>query len=490
MVFHLLPARTANRLGDRMRNAVAQWAERVALRWMRDADLILAGNEAVRDAFVARGFPPDRVRLHYPAVEVEEIRSAPPGPACDVIFVGRLVKQKGIHDFLRLVERLDLHFTVCGDGPEREAAMAWVKERGLAERVEWVRGLSRAELLGRIKASRCFVAPSYEEGFGLAVAEAIVAGTPVVAYDLPAFREVFGRVPRYVPVGETGALCDAMAEVLAAEQVKVEPDLSTTRIRGACEAAQEIHDALSTVPGQPSKPLGMVRFLWREHGLAFPVVVLGRLASFLWIQRPTRPNSFVLDGNSYRYVLRLHNGVYRTERAVELALATSMFPLEGRVLEIGNVLNQYNPFIHDIVDKYEIGEGVVNQDVLDFMPDDLYDLVVSISTLEHVGWDESPRDPAKAARAIAHLKTMVRPGGRMLVTFPLGYHQGLDAGAAEGTLGFTKMLFMKRVSRDNRWIETDRNDALGRPYGSIFPCANAIAVGLYAPPAEEQTHTV
>jgi hypothetical protein len=61
---------------------------------------------------------------------------------------------------------------------------------------------------------------------------------------------------------------------------------------------------------------------------------------------------------------------------------------ERNILEIGNVLSHYFPVNHDIVDKYEKADGVINQDVVHFYSPKKYDLIVSVSTLEHVGWDE------------------------------------------------------------------------------------------------------
>lgn len=59
----------------------------------------------------------------------------------------------------------------------------------------------------------------------------------------------------------------------------------------------------------------------------------------------------------------------------------------------------YVPVAHDVVDKYEGAPGVRNVDVLDNEDGDL-DYVASISTLEHVGWDEQERDADKALRAL------------------------------------------------------------------------------------------
>ena len=76
------------------------------------------------------------------------------------------------------------------------------------------------------------------------------------------------------------------------------------------------------------------------------------------------------------------------------------------MLEVGNVLSHYQRVCHDIVDKYEAREGVINEDVVSFDPGRRYALIVSISTLEHVGWDENPRETDKVSRALDNLERL------------------------------------------------------------------------------------
>jgi len=53
--------------------------------------------------------------------------------------------------------------------------------------------------------------------------------------------------------------------------------------------------------------------------------------------------------------------------------------------------------------------------------------IVSISTIEHVGWDETPRDPKKIPLALENLATKcLAPGGEIVVTLPIGYNTYLD----------------------------------------------------------------
>ncbi|MGB7533655.1 MAG: hypothetical protein WA977_11870 [Halobacteriota archaeon] len=108
------------------------------------------------------------------------------------------------------------------------------------------------------------------------------------------------------------------------------------------------------------------------------------------------PGTFTLQEQTYRYFYHPHNTTWKNERAVEVPIILEKIHSYqgGRIFEVGNVLSHYVHFQHDIVDKYDKADGVINQDVVDFQPseNEKYDLIVSISTIEHVGWDETPRD--------------------------------------------------------------------------------------------------
>ncbi len=191
---------------------------------------------------------------------------------------------------------------------------------------------------------------------------------------------------------------------------------------------------------------------------------------------------FEFDGGRYRYFFHPYNVTFNNERCVEIPIARKFLAeFENRdVLEVGSVLPHYLDFAHDVVDKFEKREGVINEDIVDFSPDRKYDLVISISTLEHVGWDED-RDPPKIERAFAKLETLVKPGGKAVVTLPLGHNPYLDELLRSGRLEFTRVHLMKRVSRDNRWIELPASELGGliRPtYGRPFPSANYLVIGV------------
>jgi len=207
----------------------------------------------------------------------------------------------------------------------------------------------------------------------------------------------------------------------------------------------------------------------RDRGVGF---VAKRAADYFvsfwaaqyYSRRPPR-ETFEVLGRRYRYFYHLYNITWKNERAVEIAVAKDFVASHpsDNMLEVGNVLSWYGSGRHDVLDKYEEAPGVINEDIVDFSPGRPYDVIVAISTIEHVGWDETPRDPTKVVRAIERLKELLAPGGTMLVTAPVGYNPALDAALEDGTVSFTTQAYMKRVGR-TRWREASWGEVMGARY--------------------------
>ena len=191
-----------------------------------------------------------------------------------------------------------------------------------------------------------------------------------------------------------------------------------------------------------------------------------------------RPAGFALGDRSFRYFAHPYNAMWRNERAVEIPVALELLARArgGRVLEVGNVLAHYGHRGHDVVDRYEPSPDVIAVDIVDFCPDLPYDAIISISTLEHVGFDEDVKDPGKPRLAVEHMFSLLAPGGRMLATVPLGYNAALDRDLLADGLGFDELRFLKRVSRLGRWREVSAVEAAGTEYGRPYRWANAVAV--------------
>jgi hypothetical protein len=189
---------------------------------------------------------------------------------------------------------------------------------------------------------------------------------------------------------------------------------------------------------------------------------------------------FTFQGKTYRYFYHRYNMTWKYARSVEVPIIWEIVKsYRGkRILEVGNVLSHYFPVNHDILDKYEKADGVINQDVVDFRPPQNYDLIVSISTLEHVGWDENPKEPYAILGAIENLTSCLAAGGKMVVVLPLGYNFEMDMLFREGKIRFTKQHYLKRISEDNEWIEVAWEEAKDTKYNYPFPNANGLIVGI------------
>jgi SAM-dependent methyltransferase len=223
-----------------------------------------------------------------------------------------------------------------------------------------------------------------------------------------------------------------------------------------------------------------IRNGYHFHGPKFPFVILHRAGLYAY-RKLFGPKQFELGGQTHRYMV--HPLVLDNERAVEIPIARDFLRgRTGEILEVGNVLSNYCAFAHDVVDKYEKAPGVMNEDIVTYAPGKKYDVIVTISTLEHVGWDEQPREPEKLARAIACLKELLAPGGELIATLPLGYNPTVDQMLREGRTGFSKLRFLKRVSGDNAWKEARFEEVKDTKFGHPYSCANAIVIGYESGP--------
>jgi hypothetical protein len=242
------------------------------------------------------------------------------------------------------------------------------------------------------------------------------------------------------------------------------------------------------VTGAPARELRRLLDSFRFHlaqdgvkGVAEETLDVGKAyLTYPFAKRSRAGRTLSIAGRDVPYMLHHYNRAWRNERTVELTLAREFLEATtaGRTLEIGNVLSHYWPVDHVILDKYEHSPGVLNIDVVDYVPETPYDRVVSISTLEHVGWDEFPREPDKVLRAYRNIRTFVRDGGSILLTCPLGQNPHLDEYLRAGEIDFPVQRYFRRVSADNRWEESTAADVRGSQYGIPYRNANAIFVGV------------
>lgn len=215
----------------------------------RSADGIITVSDYLRRGFERR-LPSlaGRIATVRNGVDVEEFRPDPcrPREPATVAYVGRVTPEKGIHVLVDAIARLaparpDLRLVVAGPAgssdprlwgsigvdPARSAELMALRthyprrlgERAgpFAERVEVVGPLAQQDVIDLLRRCTVLVQPSVcAEGFGLAPAEALACGAPVIVTDLGALPEVVaaGRLGKVVPAGDSGALAAALADVI------------------------------------------------------------------------------------------------------------------------------------------------------------------------------------------------------------------------------------------------------------------------------------
>ena len=228
------------------------------------------------------------------------------------------------------------------------------------------------------------------------------------------------------------------------------------------------------------KLIAHVMDIYHRKGARYLVYLCSLQFKLLYFKIVNSRRTFTSGGKKYRYFYHSYNRTWMNERAVEVGVIWDLlqqYP-PHEVLEVGNVLSHYFPVRHDVLDKYEIAPGVINEDAVDFKPDKTYRLIVSISTFEHIGWDETPKDSTKVVRAVENLRKALAKGGTLISTMPIGYNPPLDKLMKEERLRFTKRHCLKRISADNTWCEAECSEVFQQSFGHPFPSANGLVIGI------------
>lgn len=192
------------------------------------------------------------------------------------------------------------------------------------------------------------------------------------------------------------------------------------------------------------------------------------------------PSMFFFENQGYEYFEHPYNGTWMNERAVEIPLIWEKVKKNtpSRILEVGNVLSHYYKVDHLIVDKYEIKKGVLASDILDIKLDRKFDLIVSISTLEHVGWDEIPRVPGKHILAVEKLRSLLSDNGLLMATVPLGYNPSFDADLFQNKLMCERVFYFKRLDID-AWAPASQKQVMNSQYGKKYRTTDGLAICVW-----------
>lgn len=184
----------------------------------RCCDKVFAISEFVKTAGMdAYGLPAEKIAVIYNGVDIQQFSGTgnrENRQRMELIFVGRLIKDKGVHLLLdalaQLPQEILCHASVVGFGSEYERLVQQAETLGLQERVDFLG--KRMDVPELLQQADYFVHPAiWQEGFGITLVEAMASGKPCIA-----FRG--GAIPELISHGTDGFLVE-MASV---------PDLANT----------------------------------------------------------------------------------------------------------------------------------------------------------------------------------------------------------------------------------------------------------------------
>lgn len=257
----ILRAEGAGRTGDCYWQLEARCGRRIKYCLMR-ADGLIAPSRTIQQEVQAAGY--DRSKIHYipngvpipplpSAVRRQEARAALAGlhPALQnlirleasgtetplAVYTGRLHPAKGLAELIVAWDRIRLRWPwaqlcLVGEGPFRPELEAQIAQRNLHECVHLLGPFDSVEEF--LAGADLFILPSYEEGMSLALLEAMAAGLPIVATDIPGNRDLVqdGREALLVPPANPDALTAGITRILS------QPSLAAHLAQGARRRAE------------------------------------------------------------------------------------------------------------------------------------------------------------------------------------------------------------------------------------------------------------
>ena len=191
----------------------------------RAAGGMLAVSAALKQVMVSRGFPADRIRVHYTGIDMDLFRPIDRAKAKAALHVegplivsaGHLIPRKGFALTIAATAKIEgATLLIVGDGPQRRCLERLVAEQGLGGRVRFLGVRPHEQLSGLLAAADLMLLPSSSEGLANVWVEALACGTPILISDAGGARELIdrpeaGRIVHF----HAGEIAAAAEEMLA-----------------------------------------------------------------------------------------------------------------------------------------------------------------------------------------------------------------------------------------------------------------------------------
>lgn len=203
--------------------------------------VIVTSETTARD-LTPMGVPAERIRVVEPGTDRVAVKRSSANKTVRLLCVATLTSRKGhavLLEALAGLQALDWTLHCVGstqrDAPTSDRLHRLAIELGLADRVHWHGELDEAAVAVHYAAADLFVLPSFHEGYGMVVTEALAHGLPVVCTTGGALAQTLPRTAGlHVPPGDVAALREALAVLIS------QPDERARFAEGAREAAKQL----------------------------------------------------------------------------------------------------------------------------------------------------------------------------------------------------------------------------------------------------------
>jgi glycogen(starch) synthase len=194
--------------------------------WLvRESDSLITCSASMRDE-ITELFGPGLAEIAVIRNGIDAVRwpfarrQARPGPA-ELLFVGRLEFEKGVHDVIAALPRIrrthpGTTLTVAGDGTQQQWLVEQARKHKVLKATTFVGRVDHDELVRLLHRADAAVLPSHYEPFGIAALEAAATGTPLVTSNVGGLGEavISGRTGVSCPPRDVAALAAAVRVVL------------------------------------------------------------------------------------------------------------------------------------------------------------------------------------------------------------------------------------------------------------------------------------
>lgn len=189
----------------------------------RKANLVLVSNNLDRDFLLKKGFLDSQVMVAYGGVDAKLIPQKKITKKYEAVWVGRLHAQKGVDDLFSIWEKITqklpkAKLVIVGENDLFDYFTKQKFAKKLQNNIVFSGYLTGKSLFKVLKSSKLFLCPSYYESFGMVIAEAMAAGLPVIAYNLPIYKEIYKKGIRKVSIGDTDAFASSAMNLLTNEE--------------------------------------------------------------------------------------------------------------------------------------------------------------------------------------------------------------------------------------------------------------------------------